>query len=260
MAAKKKKRPGFQVKVGDVEELVEVPRPAMSRTVPFGTMPEEGDGELDIRIGDVQGLTEVEPPPMGRTAPFGTMPRAGSRPDMRVSEADVGSLDMPMERTVPSGSMPAEGSGTGGAADPSYEPPLRVEVSEARAIDGFPHAGNAYLAALPGNIDLTRRPMVMNADGSHSTVRSMSFQDRDGMEVLIPTVSDAGKVMTNEEAIAEYDRTGKHLGKFWDVPSANAAAEAIHYDQELNEPANTLDAPMSRTVPYGSRPRAKGRR
>lgn len=247
MAAKKKKRSDFRVQVGDVQDLVEVPRPAMSRTVPFGTQPPEGDGEFDVQIGDAQDLVEVERPPMGRTVPFAGMPGESERPSMRVSESDVASADMPMGRTVPYGTQPPEGESPG----------LSVTVGEGSFRPSF---YNNYDAAVPGNIDLSHRPHVMNADGSHSTVRSMSFQDRDGMEVLVPTVSDDGRVMTNEEAIAEYDRTGKHLGKFWSPEEATAAAESIHLDQEEYMPADTLAGPMERTVPFGTKPRRKARR
>lgn len=79
---------------------------------------------------------------------------------------------------------------------------------------------------VPGNIDLATRPRVKNADGSISTVRSISV-NVDGKEVLIPTVV-GDRVVSNDEAIREYKRTGKHLGIFADVASANQAAQSIH--------------------------------
>lgn len=82
-----------------------------------------------------------------------------------------------------------------------------------------------------GNVDLYSRPKVKNADGSISTVRSMSFEE-DGQEILVPTVSDDGRIMSDEEAIDLYQRTGKHLGKFKDAKSADAYAESLHKDQE----------------------------
>jgi hypothetical protein len=57
-------------------------------------------------------------------------------------------------------------------------------------------------------------------------VRSISINE-DGKEVLIPTVVN-GKVVSNAEAIAEYRRTGRHLGKFDSAKAANAYAEALH--------------------------------
>jgi len=82
----------------------------------------------------------------------------------------------------------------------------------------------------PGNIDLNARPVVKNADGTISTVRSMSFEE-DGKEILIPTVSDDGKVLSDEEAIALYHKTGKHLGKFDNADDATAYAQDLHNAQ-----------------------------
>lgn len=82
-----------------------------------------------------------------------------------------------------------------------------------------------------GNIDLAARPVVKNADGTISTVRSMSFEDNSGREILVPTVSPDGKILSNREAMELYGKTGQHLGKFDNADDATAYAEALHESQ-----------------------------
>ncbi len=83
----------------------------------------------------------------------------------------------------------------------------------------------------PGNIDLTTRPVVHNPDGSDSTVRSMSF-NQNGKEVLVPTVSDDGRILSFDQAIGEYNRTGRHLGTFDTPDNATEYAKHLHEDYE----------------------------
>lgn len=80
-----------------------------------------------------------------------------------------------------------------------------------------------------GNINLHRRPVAHNADGSISTVRSISITNDRGA-VLIPTVVD-GKVVSNREAIDHYHRTGEHLGIFDTEAHATTYARLLHEQQ-----------------------------
>lgn len=104
-----------------------------------------------------------------------------------------------------------------------------------------PSAGGKVQGLLtPGNIDITKRPDVKNADGSRSTVRSMSFEDN-GKEVLVPTVI-GNKVVSDDEAIAHYRKTGEHLGIFDSPADATAYAKQLHDDYQSGKIKNTPPA------------------
>jgi hypothetical protein len=81
-----------------------------------------------------------------------------------------------------------------------------------------------------GNIDLFNRPRVKNPDGSISTVRSFSA-NVDGVEVLLPTIADDGRVMSEADAVKQYRDTGKHLGKFDSPGNATDYAKELHNQQ-----------------------------
>lgn len=91
-----------------------------------------------------------------------------------------------------------------------------------------------------GNINPYNRPVVRNEDGSISTVESMSFSPGDGLgagkEVLVPTISDDGRRLTDEEAqqYYYYDPKGaRYLGIF-DTPE-NADRYAINFHNKQDE-------------------------
>lgn len=81
-------------------------------------------------------------------------------------------------------------------------------------------------AVQSGNIDLNRRPVVKNKDGSISTVESMSIGTPLG-ETLIPTIDDSGRRMAPDEAIAAFRKSGKHLGVYPSIDAATSAAKEI---------------------------------
>jgi len=79
-----------------------------------------------------------------------------------------------------------------------------------------------------GNVDLSKRQIVDNPDGSYGTEFSMSFNDGK-YEVLIPTIFD-GKHHTEEQAIQHYRKTGEHMGKFasGDIKNIEGYSERLH--------------------------------
>lgn len=119
--------------------------------------------------------------------------------------------------------------------------PIVNDNNEVITIDGSTskwdnYGGNpksTYGMMEKGNIDLfTRKPSIQD-DGSISTVRSLSFNDGNGYEILIPTISPDGKDLTEDEAVSLYYKTGRHLGKFSSSDSATEYAETLHKQQEL---------------------------
>lgn len=84
-----------------------------------------------------------------------------------------------------------------------------------------------------GNIDLWRRPFAHNGDGSISTVKSTSWEVG-GNEVLMPQViRRAGRTMVvgPRAALAEFERTGQHLGIFNSIRNANVYSIRLHNQQ-----------------------------
>lgn len=123
---------------------------------------------------------------------------------------------------------------TGGfRADPAPAPaPRLVDPSSKRELATASASGKATPGAvIEGNIRHYGRPEVQNPDGSISTVRSMSFSDGPGREVLIPTAYD-GAVHSDDESIANYRKTGRHMGIFKTPEAATAEAIRVHNDYE----------------------------
>lgn len=85
--------------------------------------------------------------------------------------------------------------------------------------------------AVPGNIDLANRPQVKLKDGSTATVWSVSV-NIGGKEVLLPKVTEDGRVISTKEAVAKFKKDKKHLGIFDTPEQATAYAEQLHKQQE----------------------------
>ncbi len=80
-----------------------------------------------------------------------------------------------------------------------------------------------------GNVNLRAQPEVRNPNGSVSTVDSKSFEI-DGREVLLPSITPDGRRLTDDEMVREYQKTGRHLGKFGSPQEATKYAKTLHDD------------------------------
>lgn len=81
--------------------------------------------------------------------------------------------------------------------------------------------------ARQGNIDINSRPVVKNGDGSISTLKSITVTLEDGRALLIPTITEDGRVLNKKQAIKHAKKTNKHLGIFKNTEAANAYAKKL---------------------------------
>lgn len=96
----------------------------------------------------------------------------------------------------------------------------------------------------PGNIDLKRRPVVHNLDGSISTVRSITVTQGKSA-YLIPTV--VGKrVVSNQQAVQHWQKTGQHLGAFNSEKNADRYAQTLHESQAKQYLPKLKQKPVAR--------------
>ena len=117
---------------------------------------------------------------------------------------------------------------------------LKAQIAQANNENAIINKQQRYIAGgvkpegmlEQGNLDLLNRPVIKNADKTISTVRSMTVAF-DDLAVLLPTVRKGlDRIMTDQEAIDWFMKTGEHLGKFSSELAANKYAEALHKQQE----------------------------
>ena len=83
----------------------------------------------------------------------------------------------------------------------------------------------------PGNIDIYNRPLVKNPKGGTSTVYSMGVNLNDN-DYLIPRVINEGKLLSEDESIEHFKKTGKHFGVFENPEASTQHAKYLHNQQK----------------------------
>ncbi|MDE2066044.1 MAG: transglycosylase SLT domain-containing protein [Bradyrhizobium sp.] len=122
----------------------------------------------------------------------------------------------------------AKGGPSSPSSPASPTPPPQPQPAVPQAPAAAPPQAPAQqpkVPQIPGLIQQgSTSPIVPNADGSVSAMRSVTVKDDGGRAILIPTVF-GGKAVSDKEAIEHYQKTGEHLGIFKDEASANAYAK-----------------------------------
>lgn len=196
-------------------------------------------------------------------------------------------LDLDANLHTHPGSVKADVPGVASTTVPGMTaaPPPAIPLTITQSFEGKPAPG----MVTQGNLDLSKRPNIDNGDGTHSSTFSMSFGTDKG-EVLVPGVGD-GKTYParqlrvlytlpdgsqkwavpgnqphnwiaperptpqNNEALNQYQKTGKNFGTFEDEKAADAYGKTLHEDQEKYGHNGVTAHPVSRsgniTLPAG---------
>ena len=108
-----------------------------------------------------------------------------------------------------------------------------------------------------GNVDLYNRPILKNADGTISTVDSVTFQFDDKFIVLPTIVRDANgnpvRLENDEDIVAHYVKTGEYLGEFDTQEEADAYAVKLHSAQAYYYSENKSTNPNDGLVKGGAK-------
>lgn len=128
------------------------------------------------------------------------------------------------------------------AAPPPFTPPPAPSAPPPSP-SGLMASPNPKGLIQAGNLPILNRPTVQNADGTHSSEYSTSFQDENGREVLVPTIVN-GKFLTPDgtkppegspaektmfqNAWQHYQQTKENLGQFDNPDDADVYAGQLH--------------------------------
>ena len=101
---------------------------------------------------------------------------------------------------------------------PEYPTAAEAGLSEANVVD--------Y-----GNINLNLRPIVKGPNGEIYTIFSITitekYSDNTRVFTIIPTVSDDGAKLNDNQANSLYAQTRRHLGRFSTLKDANTYASFL---------------------------------
>lgn len=215
--------------------------------------------------------------PIGEAAPIAPLQQTGAAPIDTISKRQVIQGQDPLQEYATKTMMGTELSTdkiapmpVSGSMLPDYSKfPFTIEQQTQPKITQTstqkePPLYNIYDTKdrlLDGNIDIANRPIVTNSDGTISTIQSISV-NQDGKEYLIPTINEDGLKMTDDEAYAHFQKTGKHLGAFKDVKAATEYAknlseyQGIKYStskklEELKKQMSTENVPFVSSITKG---------
>jgi hypothetical protein len=90
-------------------------------------------------------------------------------------------------------------------------------------------------------VDASGLPSIQLPDGSMARVRPITFEHND-MNVVIPTVTEAGELLSDSQAIDKYLSSNWHLGKFGDPGAAQRYVDILKEKDSGAETASFAEA------------------
>ena len=148
---------------------------------------------------------------------------------------------------APTGDQVAAAPTSGAVAAPIAAVPAAPQAPPAK-YTGPPQAPGLVT---PGNIDLANRPIVKNADGTTSTVKTATFGIDGGRTVLLPTIVN-GAPVSNADAFKHYEQTGEHMGIFQNEDAAEQYDKALHNQMGWNGAPGSPQAAWQATAAPGA--------
>jgi hypothetical protein len=86
-----------------------------------------------------------------------------------------------------------------------------------------------------GNIDVSSRKTIKLSNGEVELFKPMAFRNA-GKVIVVPTITEGGKLLTESGAINKYFETGMHLGIFDDMSEAKVRIEQLEKERFKDTP------------------------